>query len=89
VDDAFYMSGVERIGNLDAEIEHRVDLHPFARDGMAERLPLQQFHGDEGSTALLVDLVNCAYVRMIQSGGSLGLALEAAQGLWIAREFVG
>jgi hypothetical protein len=47
MDDALRVCGVERIGELDAQIE------PFRSQRLAiyhvpERLPLQQFHGDEG-----------------------------------------
>jgi hypothetical protein len=38
---------------------------------------------------LLVDLVDCANVGMVQGRGGLRLALEAAQGLRIAGNFVG
>jgi hypothetical protein len=54
-----------------------------------ERLPFQQFHGDEGSPIGLVDLVNGADVCMVQGGRSLGLPLETAEGLCILGEFVG
>jgi hypothetical protein len=54
-----------------------------------ERLPLQQFHGDEASPIGLVDFVDGADVRVVQRGRSLGLPLEATEGLRIMGEFVG
>ena len=83
------MCGVERIGDLDAQIEHRLDLQRLASDPVPERLPLQQFHGDEGSPIGLVNLVDRADVRVVQGGRSLGLPLESAEGLCIVGEFVG
>ncbi len=56
---------------------------------MPERLPLQQFHGDEGSPIYFVNLVDGADVRMIQRGRSLGLPLETAEGLCVVGKFVG
>jgi hypothetical protein len=54
-----------------------------------QRLPLQQFHGDEGSPIGLINLVDRADVRVIQRGRSLSLSLETAEGLGIVGEFVG
>jgi hypothetical protein len=56
---------------------------------MPERLPLQQFHGDEGTPIGLIDLVDRADVRVVQRGRSLSLALETAEGLRVVGEVVG
>jgi hypothetical protein len=53
-----------------------------------ERLPLQQFHGDEGSPIGIVNLVDRADVRVVQGGRSLGLPLESAESLRVVGEFV-
>jgi len=89
VDYAFGVRSIQRIGNRDAQIEHRLHLQRLASDLVPERLPLQQFHGDKGAPIGLVDFVNRADVRMIQRGRSLGFPLEAAEGLCIVGEFVG
>src|SRR5689334_8556081 len=89
MDDALRMSRVEGIGNLDAQIEHRFDLHQLATDYVPECLPFQQFHGDEGSPIGLVNLVDRADVRVVQRGRSLGLTLKTAEGLYVVGEFVG
>ncbi len=44
------------------QIEHRLDLQRLARDPMPERLPLQQFHGDESSPIGFINLVDRADV---------------------------
>src|SRR4051794_9265170 len=89
MDNALRMSGLQRISDLDAQIEHRLDLQRLASDPVAQSLSLQQFHGDEGSPLELVGLVNGADVGMVEGGSSLGLPLEAAEGLRIGGEFVG
>ena len=83
------MCRIESIGNLDAQIEHRLDLQRLASDPVPERLPLQQFHGDEGSPIGLVNFVDRADVRVVQRGRSLGFPLETAEGLCVVGEFVG
>jgi hypothetical protein len=75
--------------NLNAQIEYRLDLQRLTSYPMPERLPLQQFHSDEGSPVGLVNFVDGADVRMGRSRSGLGFPLEAAESLRIVREFVG
>ncbi len=56
---------------------------------MLERDAIQEFHGDEGMSLVLTDVVDGADVGMIQGRGSLRLALEAAQRLQVAHDVVG
>jgi hypothetical protein len=79
---------VQGIRDLDAQIEYRFDLHRLTRDHVPESLSLQQFHGDETSPIGLVNLVDCADVRVVQRGRSLGFPLETAEGLCVVSEFV-
>ncbi len=87
MNDALGVCGVESVGNLNAQIEYRFDLQRLATDSVSERLPLQQFHGDEGSPIDLVDFMDRADVRVVQRGRRLGLPLEAAEGLCVVGEF--
>jgi hypothetical protein len=89
VDDALRMCRVESVGNLDAQIEDRFDLQSLATDDMPQRLPLQQFHCNEGSSIDLINFVDRADVRMVQRGRSLGLSLKTAKSLCVVGEFVG
>ncbi len=89
MDDPLRVCGIQRVGDLDAQIEHRFDLQRLASDPVPERLPLQQFHGDEGSPIGLVNLVDRADVRVVQRGCSLSFPLEAAESLCVVGEFVG
>src|SRR6266478_7971411 len=86
MDDALRMCRVESVGNLNAQIEHRFDLQRLAIDPMPERLPLQQFHGDEGSPIGLVNLVDRADVGMVQRGRGFGLTLKTAESLCVVGE---
>ena len=83
------MGGIQGVRDLDAKIEHRLNLQRLASDAVPERLPLQQFHGDEGSPIGLVDLVDGADVRVVQGGRSFGLPLETRESLCVVGEFVG
>ena len=89
VDYAFGVRSVQRIGDLDAQIEHRFDLQRLAIDLVPERLPFQQLHGDEGSPIGLVDFVDRADVRVVQRGRSLGFPPETTESLCVVGEFVG
>ena len=83
------MCRVQGIRDLDAQIEYRFDLQRLASDSVPERLPLQQFHGNEGSSVRFVDFVDCADVRVVQRRRSFGFPLETAEGLRVVGEFVG
>ena len=89
MDDALRVCRIQCIGDLDAQIEQRFDLQRLASDPVPERLTLQQFHGDEGSSIGFVNLVDRADVRVVQRGRSLGFPLKAAEGLCVVGEFVG
>ncbi len=89
MDDTLRVCGIERVGNLKAQIEHRFDFQRLAINLVPERLPLQQFHGNKSSPIRLVNFVDGADVRVVQGGRSLGLPLETAESLCIVGEFFG
>ena len=55
---------------------------------LLQRGALQILHGDEGAAVLLADVMNGADVGMIQRGRGSSLALEPAQRLPVASQFV-
>ena len=55
---------------------------------MLQRLPLEQFHGDEGAAFEIANIVNGANVWMIQRGCGAGFAAEALDGLRVLRNIV-
>lgn len=77
------MCRIQRISNLDAQIEHRFDFQWLAVNPVPERLPLQQFHGDKRSSIGLINFVDRADIWMVQRGRSLGFPLETAEGLYM------
>ena len=89
MDDALDVSGVERVGNVDGNIEQAIEFERLAADEMLERLAIEKFHGDKGFAVLLADVVNGADVGMIKGGGGLGFALETCEGLRVFGDIVG
>ena len=50
---------------------------------------IQELHSNKGLAVLLADVVDCADIRMVQSGGRLRLAPEAGKRLGVTGNFVG
>ena len=50
VDDAFCMSCIERVRNLDGERQNQLGFQRTPSDAMLQRQPIQKLHGDEGLT---------------------------------------
>ena len=70
-----------------SSLEARLDLQRFPSDPVPQRLPLQQFHRDEGSPLGVIDFVDGANVRVVQGGRGFGFPLEAAESLCVVGEF--
>ena len=83
------MGSVQSIGDLDSQIEYRLDFQRLAADPAPERLPIQQFHDNEGSSLGFVNLVDGADVRMIQCRGGFGFTLKTAECLRVFGYIVG
>src|SRR5438132_14398890 len=60
VDDSFRMCRVESVGNLNAQIEHGVDLQRFSNDLVLEGFPFEVLHGDERPSFIFPNVVNRA-----------------------------
>ena len=80
---------VQRIGDLNREIEQRFDRKRLAGDPIPQRPPLHQLHGDEGLPLVLVDVVDGADAGVVEGGGRVGLPLEAFERLRVAGEVRG
>src|SRR5580693_1085745 len=83
------MGRVERVRNLDGQRQHQLGFHGTAADTIFQRDTLQKLHRDEGFAVLIVNFVDGADILVIQGGGSLSFALEAAEGQWIFGNVVG
>ncbi len=80
--------GVRRgqgLGDLDAGLDHQLERHRLAADGVSQVSALQVLHGDEGQALVLVDLVDRADVGMAERRGGARLAHEALDRLAILR----
>src|SRR5581483_9160537 len=89
MNDAFGVRGIQSIRNVKRQWKKRFHIQRTPRDSAFQRHALQEFHHDERLPILLIDLINCADIWMVQSGGSLGFALEAAESLSVMSNFVG
>src|SRR5262249_46257485 len=89
MDDAFGVSGVESLGDLNAKLENLIERKRFAVDVIAQRIAVDELHGDEGAAVLFADVVNGANAGMIEGGCGAGFAAKTFEGLRIAGEVVG
>lgn len=89
VDDAFRMSGIESISDLNSRVEKQIQFEGAAGDAFAKRLAFQKLHGDEGAAFVFADFVNCADVGMVQGGSGAGFPPKALEGLAIVGESLG
>ena len=77
VDDPGRVRGVERIRNVDADVEDELVRDRLRTDSMLERLSFQELHHDELLALELADVVDRADVRMIQGRSSPRFPLKA------------
>ena len=89
VDDAFRVSSVKTLGNLDGQRQNQLGFHWPPGNSMLERLPIQKLHRNEWLALVLANFVDRANVRMIQGGRRLGFALKATEGLRVFGYIVG
>ena len=89
MDDAFGVSGVERVGNVDADFEEAIDFERRAGDDVLERRAFHEFHDDEGAAVVFLNVVDRADVGMVQRGGGAGFALKAFECLRIVGDVIG
>src|SRR6266851_5063362 len=66
VNDSLGMRRLERIRELNADIEQARDVERAAADAFGERLPFQQLHRDEVLPFELIDRVDGADRRMVE-----------------------
>ena len=81
VHDPLRVGGVERVGNLRAQFQHRIDGQRLSADSMLQRLPFQKFHGQERLALSFLDVVNRADVRVVERRGGARFSLEPLQRL--------
>ena len=87
MDDSSGVSGIERVGDFDAQFEQRLELERLATDAVLQSCAIEIFHGDEVAAFVAADFVDRADIRMIQSGGRARFALKSLERVRIARGF--
>ena len=60
------MGGIERVGNLNAQIKQEVDCQRLAVDPVLERLSLEIFHSEVGAAIIFADIIDNADIGMIR-----------------------
>ena len=89
VHDAFAVGRIERVGDLDAEIEHEVDGQGLSVDAVFERLAFEVFHRQVGSAVFFADVVDGADIGVVQRRGGPGLAAEPVEHGKLAADLIG
>jgi hypothetical protein len=79
MDDALSVRGLERLGDLHAQLEKVSHRQRLAIDEVLEGLALHQLHRQEGLPRHLIDLIDRADVGMIERRGGTCLPLESRQ----------
>jgi len=75
------VSGIQRIGYLDSQLEQILHFQRATRDAMFQGQAIQKLHHDLGLIAMLADLMDRANVGMVQRRGGTGFAAEAFEHL--------
>src|SRR5271156_2665199 len=89
VDDAFAVSGIQRIGNLNGQPQLDVGFDRFPRDAMLKGYAFKKLHDDEGTSILFADVIDGADVGVIERGCGAGFAAKAFQSLTVPGQVFG
>src|SRR5262249_980480 len=69
MDDSFCMGGIETVGELNRDFQHRTECKRLTVQLLVETLSFQEFHGNKRPAVRLADFVDRADVGMVQRGG--------------------
>src|SRR2546426_8661004 len=89
VNDAFGMSGVESVGDLNRQTQQDFRLKGFPGNEMLQRCPVQKLHGNERLSILLANVINRADIGVVQGGRGLGFALKTSERMRVLGNFGG
>ncbi len=81
VHDALGVRRIQRVCDLNAQIEQQIEVERPAGDAVLQRGAVQKLHGDERAAFVLADFVDGADVGMVQRGGGARFAPETFQRL--------
>ena len=88
MDDPFRVSRTECVRHLNSQLQHFLKRQRLAGNAVLQRRAVHEFHRNERLTVVFADFVDGADIWMVQGGGRLGLAVEAAQRLRVWSETV-
>src|SRR5262249_23169199 len=89
MNDPLGVRGIERIGNVDGNLNHLIEIERMRSNQVLQRRAFQILHSNKARAVVLANFVNRANVRMIQRGSRSGLAPEALQRVWVLRQIFG
>ena len=81
MDDAFAVSGIKGIGNLNGQRQNQLGFHRPSSDAMF-KVAVQELHGDECAAVLVVNFVDGTDIRWF-SAEAPGFSLKAAESLQV------
>ncbi len=83
------MGCIESIGNVDGDGEKNFCFECFVSNAMAQGDTVKKLHDDKGPPGIFADLIDGAYIGMIESRRRLCFSLEASQGLLVMDDIIG
>src|SRR5688500_5301821 len=86
MNDAGAVSLVQRIGDLDRVTERVIQRQRATPKSVCQCFAFEMFHHQESGTVLVTNVMNYAYVRVIQRGSGTCLALEPLSRLRIGSQ---
>src|SRR5262245_5582776 len=89
MDDALFVRSLERFTDARCNTQGLVERNRPAPDAFRQCFAFNQFEYEKARTFRLFETVNRRNVRMIERRENFGFALEPAQALRVAREFLG
>ena len=88
MDDAFGVGDVERICNLNPDLEDLFKGKWLAVNVLAQCLAVDEFHGDERPVILFANVVDGADAGMVQRGRGVGFAAKTFQRLRVLHHVI-
>ena len=89
MDDARRVRDIQRIGNLHSEVHQLLHRQGLALDAVLQRVAVEIFHDDVLTLVGLANVVDGAYIGMIERRRGPRLAPESLQRLRVPRQFIG
>ena len=88
MNDPLRVRRVQRVSDLNRQVQQFVCLQRLSGDEALDSLALQILNHDEGLALVFSDVINRADIRVIEGGSCLRFTLEPFQGLSILGEFL-